>query len=489
MTKTLNKKWQPVIGLEVHVQLNTKTKLFCSCSTQFATEPNYNTCPICLGHPGVLPVLNEHAFYKSVQAGIALNCQINKRSKFDRKNYFYPDLPKAYQITQMFEPICSNGKINILVKKNKEFYSKDVNITRIHIEEDAGKLVHSQVADLAESYVDLNRSGTPLIEIVSEPEIYSSEEAVSYLQTLKTILEYTEVSDCNMQEGSLRCDANVSVRPVDSDVLGDRTEIKNMNTFKGLQNAIEYEIKRQIKVLEQGGTITTETLLWDNNDKKTKSMRSKEEAHDYRYFPEPDLLPYYISKNEIDEIKNNLPELPEQKKQRFIEKYELSDYDATLMISSKALADYYETATSIVPKSAKKICNWISTEILSILNERLISIDQFEVDANTTGELVKMKGGEITGKIAKEIFPEMINTQKSAKQIVEEKGLSVINDDKAIEEIVSKIIANNPETVEKYKSGNERVFGFFVGQTMKETGGRANPEVVNKIIKNLLKSS
>ena len=265
-----NTNYEPVIGLEVHVQLNTKTKLFCSCSTQFATKPNQNTCPICLGHPGVLPVLNKQAFYKAVQAGISLNCQINSRSKFDRKNYFYPDLPKAYQITQMFEPICSKGKISILIKSKKDFYAKEVNITRIHIEEDAGKLIHSQVADLAESYVDLNRAGTPLIEIVSEPEIYSSNEAVAYLQTLKTILEYINVSDCNMQEGSLRCDANVSVRPTNTKELGNRTEIKNMNTFKGLQNAIDYEIKRQIKILEQGGKITTETLLWDNNDKKNQ---------------------------------------------------------------------------------------------------------------------------------------------------------------------------------------------------------------------------
>ena len=481
--------YQPVIGLEVHVQLNTKTKLFCSCSTQFATEPNQNTCPICLGHPGVLPVLNEQVFYKAVQTGIALNCQINSRSKFDRKNYFYPDLPKAYQITQMFEPICSNGKINILVKNKKNFYAKDVNITRIHIEEDAGKLIHSQVADLSESYVDLNRAGTPLVEIVSEPEIYSSDEAVAYLQTLKTILEYTNVSDCNMQEGSLRCDANVSIRPTHTEKLGNRTEIKNMNTFKGLQSAIEYEIKRQTRILEQGGTITTETLLWDNNDKKTKSMRSKEEAHDYRYFPEPDLIPYYISKEEISEMKSNLPELPEEKKKRFIQKYQLSDYDATLMTSSKRLADYYEEATKIIPIAAKKICNWISTEILSILNERLITIDQFEINAKSTGELVKMiETGEITGKIAKEIFPEMISTQKAAKTIIEEKGLSVINDDQAIKEIVATIIKNNPDTVKKYKEGNDRVFGFFVGQTMKETGGRANPSVVNKIIKELLES-
>lgn len=482
-----NIKYQPVIGLEVHVQLNTKTKLFCNCATDFTSEPNENTCPLCFGHPGVLPVLNKAAFHKAVEAGIALNCDINSRSKFDRKNYFYPDLPKAYQITQMFEPICSNGKINFLVQKDKKNYNKEVNITRIHIEEDAGKLIHSQVSDISESYVDLNRAGTPLIEIVSEPEIYSADEAVAYLQNLKTILEYINVSDCNMQEGSLRCDANVSVKPIDSEKLGDRTEIKNMNTFKGLQNAIEYEIKRQIKVLNQGGKITTETLLWDNNEKKTKSMRSKEQAHDYRYFPEPDLIPYYISIEEVNDIKQNLPELPEQKKKRFIEKYQLSDYDATLMTSSKSLADYYEKATSITPKSAKKICNWISTEILSILNERLITIDEFEVEAKAIGELVYMiEAGETTGKIAKEIFPEMINSQKSAKTIIEEKGLSVINDDSTIEEIVSKIIGENPGTVKKYKDGNDRVFGFFVGQTMKQTNGTANPALVNQMIKKLL---
>ena len=480
-------KWDIVIGLEIHVQLNTATKLFCRCKTSFGDPPNTNTCVVCQGHPGALPVLNQIAVEKAVMAGHALNCQIQPKSRFDRKNYFYPDLPKAYQISQYELPICLNGNINIIVQNKNDYYNKNINITRIHIEEDAGKLIHSQVDGVQESYIDLNRAGTPLIEIVSEPEIHSADEAVSYLQKIKNTLEYINVSDCNMEEGSLRCDANVSIKPKGSSKLGNRTEIKNMNTFKGLHNAITYEIGRQKKVLEDGGFITTETLLFDSTTKKTRVMRSKEEAHDYRYFPDADIPLLSIALSKIEKIRDTLPELPEAKKNRFISQYKIPDYDASILVQSKSLSNYYEKAATFCHNEYKKLSNWIMTEVLSVLNDQLISINDFKVQPKETGILIrKITQGEITGKIAKEIFPEMVDTGKSIEKIIEEKGIKVLSDDKELIAIIQKIINLNEGVVTKYKNGNQKVFGFFVGQVMKETKGQANPQKLNKLIHELL---
>lgn len=481
-------KWDVVIGLEVHCQLNTRSKLFCSCPTSFGEAPNVNVCPICLGHPGTLPVLNEQALEKAICAGLALQCQVELFSKFDRKNYFYPDLPKAYQITQYEKPICTYGQVKITIKENDGRHSsKNIGITRIHIEEDAGKLIHSQIQGIAESYVDLNRAGTPLIEIVSEPDISSSVEAVAYLQKVKTILEYIGVSDCNMEEGSLRCDANVSIKPSGEKKFGNRTEIKNMNTFKGLQSAIEYEVKRQKKVLESGGRVVTETMLFDSVEKKTRPMRSKEEAHDYRYFPEPDLVPLSLDSAYVTSIKESLPELPQAKKKRFMENYHLSEYNADVLVSDKTIADYYEKAVTVCPQETKKVCNWIMTEVLSILNEQLLPIEKFSVSPEHVGELIKMVSeGSITGKIAKDIFPDMIATKKSPKQIITDKGIKVISDDTELKSIMNKVLIDNADVVEKYRSGNKKVFGFFVGQVMKATKGQANPASVNKLLKNIL---
>ncbi len=481
-------KWEVVIGLEIHCQLNTKTKLFCGCQTSFGESPNVNTCPVCLGHPGVLPVLNVLALKKAIMAGHALGSQVEHFSKFDRKNYFYPDLPKAYQITQYEKPICTAGQVEIFInEKGKNPYSKNIGITRIHIEEDAGKLIHSHVAGLTESYVDLNRAGTPLIEIVSEPDLSSATEAVTYLQKIKTILEYIGVSDCNMEEGSLRCDANVSLKKVGEKKLGNRTEIKNMNTFKGLQSAIEYEIHRQQKILDTGGVIVTETLLFDSVEKKTRSMRSKEESHDYRYFPEPDLLPFQLEETYINDLRKTLPELPDAKKKRFMEQYNLSEYDSDVLVSDQAVANYYEKAVSFCPEEPKKVCNWIMTEVLSILNDELLSIEEFSVTPENIGELIKMVStGELTGKIAKDIFPEMVSSRKTPKDIIQKKGIKVMSDDSELKKIVSEIIKENPEVVTKYQNGNQKVFGFLVGQIMKKTKGQANPSGVNKLLKEML---
>jgi aspartyl-tRNA(Asn)/glutamyl-tRNA(Gln) amidotransferase subunit B len=480
--------WDMVIGLEVHVQLNTKTKLFSNATTSFGAEANTHTTVLCQGHPGTLPVLNREVVKKAIQAGLALGCEIQSLSRFDRKNYFYPDLPKAYQISQYAHPICLGGSLTILVKDPKKGeYEKTVGITRIHIEEDAGKLMHSQVAGLAESYVDLNRAGTPLIEIVSEPEMFTPYEAVAYLQKLRSILLYVGVTDGNMEEGSLRCDANVSVKPTGVAKLGNRTEIKNMNTFKGIMTALEVESKRQIRLLEDGGTVVTETLLFDPTEKKTRSMRSKEEAHDYRYFPEPDLPPLRVTKEEIEKIRLTLPELPDAKQVRFIKDFGLSAYDAAVLAIEKATADYFEKAVSFCPTEAKKVCNWITTEIAAILNDKQMSITEFSVKPEAIGELVKLiSEGTITGKIGKEIFPDMVATGKMPSQIVSEKGLKVVQDDGLLQTICEKLVADNPDSVAKFKSGNKNIMGFFVGNVMKETKGQANPKMVNDILTKLL---
>lgn len=475
--------WQVVIGLEVHVQVNTRTKLFCSCSTTFGVESNLNTCQVCLGYPGVLPCFNEGVLKKAVSAGLALNCEINPFSRFDRKNYFYPDLPKAYQITQLFHPICENGSVEIFTQETE----KKIRINRIHIEEDAGKLVHSSVAGIEESYVDLNRAGTPLLEIVSEPDISSSEEAVAYLQSIRSILRYIDVSDCNMQEGSLRCDVNLSVKKKEDEKLGNRTEIKNMNTFKGIAAAINYEKNRQITLLEKGEKISQQTLLWDNQKKKTKPMRSKENLNDYRYFPDPDLPPVYVTIDYINDRKENLVELPHEKQQRFQEEYKLSEYDAKVLTSDKDLSFYFEDAIKFSDGKVKKVANWITTEVLSYLNEHLLEIKDFPVPSSEIGALIKMiDKGEITGKIAKDIFPTMIVEKKKVAEIVREKGINVVSNESEIEEMLQKIIEANPETVAKYKAGQDRVLGFFVGQVMKQTKGQANPKVVNEILQKLI---
>ncbi len=482
------KAWDMVIGLEVHCQLNTKTKLFSNATTSFGAEANTHTTVLCQGHPGTLPVLNREAVKKAIQAGLALGCDIQERSRFDRKNYFYPDLPKAYQISQYQYPICLGGSLTILVKDPKKGeYEKTIGITRIHIEEDAGKLMHSQVAGLAESYVDLNRAGTPLIEIVSEPEMFSPYEAIAYLQKLRSILLYVGVTDGNMEEGSLRCDANISMKPAGDERLGNRTEIKNMNTFKGILTALEVESKRQVRILEEGGTITTETLLFDPTEKKTRSMRSKEEAHDYRYFPEPDLPPLRITKEEVEKIRASLPELPDAKQARFIKEFGLSSYDAAVLVTEKATADYFEKAVAAFPAEPKKICNWVTGDIAALLNEKQISIEAFSVKPEAIAELVKLIAeGTISGKIGKEIFPDMIESGKMPSVIVTEKGLKVVQDDSLLRTICEKLIADNPDSVAKFKNGNKNIMGFFVGNVMKETKGQASPKMVNDILTKLL---
>ncbi|MBN8218862.1 MAG: Asp-tRNA(Asn)/Glu-tRNA(Gln) amidotransferase subunit GatB [Spirochaetes bacterium] len=481
--------WDTVIGLEVHVQLNTKTKLFSHAETSFGAGANSHTTALDQGHPGTLPVLNREALRKAIQAGLALHCTINEYSRFDRKNYFYPDLPKAYQISQYHHPICSKGWLEISVNDPKRGeYARKIHLTRIHLEEDAGKLVHGQGGAVAESYVDLNRAGTPLIEIVSEPELTSALEAVAYLQKLRSILLYLGVSDCNMEEGSLRCDANISLKPEGSSALGNRTEIKNMNTFKGLLAAVEYEVRRQQRVLEGGGKVETETLLFDPVERKTRSMRSKEDAHDYRYFPEPDLPPVLVGKDQVDAIAAALPELPDAKRDRYQKDFGLSLYDADVLVSEKPMASYFEAAVAAFPAEPKKICNWITTEIAGTLNEGNRSIETFPVKPEALGELVRLVSeGAITGKIAKELFAEMIATGKRPADLVKEKGIQVISDDGALRAICERLIRENPDPVAKYRGGNKNALGFFVGAVMKETKGQANPKSVNQILAELLK--
>ncbi|BAI81385.1 aspartyl-tRNA(Asn)/glutamyl-tRNA (Gln) amidotransferase subunit B [Deferribacter desulfuricans SSM1] len=476
-------KYEAVIGLEVHVQLSTKSKIFCSCSTEFGADPNTHVCPVCLGMPGVLPVLNKQVVEYTIKAGLALNCDIQRKSVFARKNYFYPDLPKGYQISQYELPICLNGFIEIEIDGVK----KKIGITRIHMEEDAGKSIHGEnLGSPAHSYVDLNRTGVPLIEIVSEPDIRTPEEARAYLQKLKTILEYIEVSDCNMEEGSLRCDANISLRPVGETKFGTKTEIKNMNSFRNVQRAIEFEIKRQAKILDEGGTIVQETRLWDPNKGITVSMRSKEEAHDYRYFPDPDLVPLIVENDWIEKVKSTLPELPDAKKERFMKEYGLPSYDAEVLISNKHYADYFEQSVKN-HNNPKAISNWIMSEVLRDVNEKGCNIFELNVKPEHIAEIVKLiDDGKISGKIGKEVYQLVLESGKSPAKIVEEKGLIQISDESAIEEIVKKVLEANPKEVERYKNGEKKLQGFFVGQVMKETKGKANPKLVNQLLQKLL---
>ena len=462
------KEYEVVIGLEVHAELSTNTKIYCNCSTAFGADPNTHCCPICTGMPGTLPVLNEKVVEYAVKAGLATNCEISRFSKQDRKNYFYPDLPKAYQVSQYDLPLCIGGHLDINVNGNK----KTIGITRIHIEEDAGKLIHD--AYTGDTLVDMNRCAVPLIEIVSEPDIRSADEAVAYMQTLKSILEYLEVCDCKMQEGSLRCDVNLSVRPVGQKEFGTRTETKNLNSFKAIHNSIEFEIQRQIEVLENGGKIYQETRRFDDAKGVGYAMRSKEDAQDYRYFPEPDLAPIVLSEEYINNIKENLPEMPHIKKERYIKEFDLPEYDAEILTSSKKTASFFEKANAIC-NNPKAVSNWIMGDFARMLNEKEIEIDESKVTEENLASLIMLiDKGTISSKIAKQIFEEMFETGEDAKTIVEKRGLVQISDEGAIKEICQRVV--------DYKAGKDRAIGFLVGQIMKETKGKANPQIVNKLL-------
>lgn len=480
MTAT-HTKYETVIGLEVHVELHTKTKIFCGCSTSFGAPPNTHTCPICLGHPGVLPVLNRQAVEYAMKASMALNCQVATESKFDRKNYFYPDSPKAYQISQFDQPVGEHGWIEIEV--NGE--TKRIGITRVHLEEDAGKLTH---ADGGTSLVDFNRVGTPLIEIVSEPDIRSPEEARAYLEKLRTIMLYCDVSDVKMEEGSLRCDANISLRPVGETKLGTKAELKNMNSFRGVQRGLEYEEWRQADALDAGQEIVQETRRWDEAQGKTFSMRGKEGSHDYRYFPDPDLVRLYIDDEWKTRVRETIPELPDERKARYVQEYGLPSYDAEVITASMKLADFFEQSLAYT-KDAKSVANWIMGDLLGYLNANNLELEEVRITGQGLGEMIGLiDKGTISGKIAKTVFKAMLDTGKSPQAIVEEQGLVQISDEGAIRTIVEQVVANNPQSVADYHAGKEKAVGFLVGQVMKETKGKANPALVNKLIIDVLKS-
>ena len=469
-------QFEPVIGLEVHAQLKTKTKIFCNCSTSFGAPPNTHTCPICLGMPGVLPVLNKKVVEYSLRTALATNCKINRESRFARKNYFYPDLPKGYQISQYELPIADHGFLKIEVEGRK----KEIGITRIHMEEDAGKLTHDPSRPL--SMVDFNRTGVPLIEIVSDPDIRSPEEAGAYLRQLRSIVRYLGVCDGNMEEGSFRCDANISIRPVGSETFGTRAELKNLNSFKHVEKALHYEIIRQREILAESGQVVQETRLWDPEKNRTTSMRSKEEAHDYRYFPDPDLLPLVIDDIWIDDVRKNLPELPDVKRRRFIKEFSLSSNVADQLTSSRQLADFFEECVRLFPDS-KQVGNWIMGPLTALLNAKGKTISEPPVSApHLAGLLQLINKGVISGKIAKTMFSEMAQTGKAPEQIVNEKQLVQVTDVSAIEEVIFKVLAACPKEVENYKKGKTKLLGFFVGQVMKETKGKANPKIVNKVL-------
>ena len=482
-------KYEVVIGLEVHVQLLTKTKIFCGCSTQFGDAPNVNTCPICLGLPGTLPVLNKRAVELGIEAALALNCTVHEHSRFARKNYFYPDLPKGYQISQYELPLATDGHIDIEVGGLPAGVGakKRIGITRLHLEEDAAKNLHEGFSQSAtKAYIDYNRCGTPLSEIVSEPDMRTPEEAYAYLTTLRQIMLYTGVSDCNMEEGSLRCDANVSVRLRGAKEFGTKVEVKNLNSFRYLQKALEYEIDRHIGVLESGSRIFQETRLWNQVESCTVSMRSKEKAHDYRYFPEPDLLPIHVTSAWREEVLRSLPELPEAKRARFISAYSLTPYDSELLTGTQALAGYFE-ATASAGAPSKAAANWIQTELLRRLNDSGKEIEASPVSPAALAELLKLvESGKLTATVAKKVFATMFDTGRSPAEIVAAENLDVQIDESAIREAVREVIEKNPDNVAKFKSGNEGVFKFFVGQVMRATRGQANPQAVNDILRKLL---
>jgi aspartyl-tRNA(Asn)/glutamyl-tRNA(Gln) amidotransferase subunit B len=473
-------EFEPVIGLEIHAQLLTDTKIFCACPAKFGGAPNTHTCPVCLGMPGVLPVLNKKVVEYMIRMALATNCRINRECNFARKNYFYPDLPKGYQISQYAAPPAEHGWVDVEVNGEK----KRIGITRIHMEEDAGKLMHDERNPV--SMVDLNRTGVPLIEIVSEPDIRSAEEAAAYLRRLHETLVYLEICDGNMEEGSFRCDANVSLRPRGQEKFGTRAELKNMNSFRNVQRAIEYEIKRQQYLLENGNEVVQETRLWDDSAGVTQSMRGKEEAHDYRYFPDPDLVPIVIDEEWVEEIRENLPELPLAKRERFMQDFGLSAYDAGVLTASRALADYYEEVVfrSGQPKIA---ANWVMGDVLRFLNEEKRDISQCPIAPASLAEVIRLIQEEaISGKMAKEIVEEMYKSGKTPRAIIEEKGLVQITDEFALTQTIAEIIEQNPEQLADYRAGKEKLFGFFVGQAMKATQGKAKPKIINDLLKKML---
>jgi aspartyl-tRNA(Asn)/glutamyl-tRNA(Gln) amidotransferase subunit B len=476
-------EYEPVIGLEVHAQLLTDAKIFCGCSTKFGAAPNSHTSPICLGMPGVLPVLNRKVVEFTIKMALATHCRINRLENFARKNYFYPDLPKGYQISQYQHPLAEEGYVDIEVDGGK----KRIGIIRIHMEEDAGKLMHDERNPW--SYVDLNRAGVPLIEIVSGPDLRSPEEASDYLRRLRDILVYLEVCDGNMEEGSFRCDANVSLRPRGTEPFGTRTELKNMNSFRNVQRALEYEIKRQQYILESGGAVVQETRLWDDAQGTTHPMRGKEEAHDYRYFPDPDLIPIEITEAWIEEVRRTLPELPLEKKERFIRDYGIPAYDAGVLTTSRALADFYEEVARLTGKP-KIASNWVMGDLLRYLNEEKRDIPSSPVSPVHVADMINLiENGTISGKIAKEVFEEMYKTSKKPADIVKEKGLTQITDEGAVLKAIEEAMSKNPTQLAEYRAGKEKLFAFFVGQVMKLTKGKANPQLVNDLLKKMLSGS
>jgi aspartyl-tRNA(Asn)/glutamyl-tRNA(Gln) amidotransferase subunit B len=475
-------QFEPVIGLEVHAQLKTATKIFCGCSTEFGAPPNTHTCPVCLGMPGVLPVLNKKVVEYTLRMALATDCTIPEKSRFARKNYFYPDLPKGYQISQYERPIAVNGHVDIDVDGK----TRRIGLTRIHMEEDAGKLVHADSQPV--SFVDLNRTGTPLMEIVSEPDMRSAEEAGAYLRSLRSIIRWIDVGDGNMEEGSFRCDANVSIRPVGTPTLGTRTELKNLNSFKHVEKAIVFEIARQTEILLDGGEVVQETRLWDPDKGVTHSMRSKEEAHDYRYFPDPDLLPLVIAPQWVERIRGELPELPAQRRARFQSDFDLPDYDAGVLTASRELADFFEACVKEF-NQPKTVSNWIMGPLLGLLNSENKTVELSPISATALAQLLKLIDDDvISGKIAKTVFDEMAATGQPADRIVAQQGLAQVSDTGALEAEIDKIVAASPDEVARFKAGNKKLMGFFVGQVMKATQGKANPKLVNEILAKKLNS-
>lgn len=477
------KKYEPVIGLEVHVQLGTKTKIFCSCPVEFGAAPNTNVCPVCLGLPGALPVLSRQAVELAISAGLALHCKINPFSRFARKNYFYPDLPKGYQISQYDQPLAEHGYLDILTANEK----KRIGVTRVHMEDDAGKSIHDGFKDSDRyTYVDLNRSGTPLIEIVSEPDMRSPDEAYAYITEVKQVLQYIGVSDCDMEKGQLRCDANVSVRPRGAEKFGTKAEVKNLNSFRFMKMALEYEIERQVELIEKGGKVVQETRLYNVESGRTMGMRSKEHAHDYRYFPEPDLVPLRVSEHWLHEVKAKLPELPSDRRERFADSYGLREYDAQVLTLTRETGDYFETAVK-VSGDGRATANWVVGDLMGLLKASGKEITNSPVPAEHLGELVALiNKGELSGKLAKEILPKMFETGDAPSVIMEREGLKQISDTGALEKIVDDVITANSKQVEQYRSGKTAVLGFLVGQVMKASRGQANPGAVNEALKTKL---
>ncbi|HJU06411.1 MAG TPA: Asp-tRNA(Asn)/Glu-tRNA(Gln) amidotransferase subunit GatB [Nitrospiraceae bacterium] len=474
--------YEVVIGVEVHAQLLTRSKMFCACGTVFGLPPNTQTCPICLGMPGTLPMINQQAVEMAIRTGLALNCTIRSMNRFARKNYFYPDLPKGYQISQYEEPICENGGIDLMIGER----SKRVRIRRAHLEEDAGKNVHAGGHGPSMSQVDLNRAGTPLLEIVTEPDLRSSDEVVVYLKALREILVYLDVCDGNMEEGSFRCEPNLSLRPAGQTEFGTKVELKNINSFKFVKEALDYEIARQTKVLSQGGTITQETRLWDVEKGVTAVMRSKEEAHDYRYFPDPDLVPLSVSEDRLEDMRKALPELPAARFKRFSSDYGLPEYDAGVLTASRPLADYFESCVRLFDHP-KTVSNWVMGELLRELNNGGTAVSDSPVSPERLVSLLRLvDNGTVSLKVAREIFPELYAGGKTAEQIVRDRGLTQVSDEGALEKMIDEVIAKNPTQLAQYRSGKEQVLGFFVGQVMKASGGKANPGKVNELLKRKL---